>query len=97
MRPGVQALIVPSKKFKTVRIDVHFLKNATVAELAPRTLVANLLETSTQRYVNQIQFTHALSAMYGASFGVGQVKKATSMTLDFQLRWLMITTRAVSP
>ncbi len=53
MRPGVQALIVPSKKFKTVRIDVHFLKNATVAELAPRTLVANLLETSTQRYVNQ--------------------------------------------
>ncbi|RWY86482.1 EF-P 5-aminopentanol modification-associated protein YfmF [Pediococcus acidilactici] len=85
MRPGVQALIVPSKKFKTVRIDVHFLKNATVAELAPRTLVANLLETSTQRYVNQIQFTHALSAMYGASFGVGAGKKGNLHDIGFSI------------
>ncbi|MEE6657388.1 pitrilysin family protein [Pediococcus acidilactici] len=85
MRPGVQALIVPSKKFKTVRIDIHFLKNATVAELAPRTLVANLLETSTQRYPNQTEFTHALSAMYGASFGVGAGKKGNLHDIGFSI------------
>jgi predicted Zn-dependent peptidase len=82
---GIQTLVLPSKKFKTVRIDVHFLKYASIKDLAQRSLIANILETSTAKYPDQVQFTHALSEMFGASFGGGASKKGNMHDVAFSM------------
>lgn len=82
---GIQTLVLPSKKFKTVRIDVHFLKYATIKDLAQRSLIANILDTSTKKYPDQVRFTHALSEMFGASFGGGAAKKGNMHDVAFSM------------
>lgn len=85
IRPGVQALVLSDKRFKTVRIDVHLIKHATIDDLAKRSLIANILETSTKKYDDQVKFTHALSEMFGASFGVGAGKKGNAHDVGFSM------------
>lgn len=85
IKPGIQALVLPDRRFKTVRIDLHFLKHVAIKDLAARSLVANILETSTQKYNNQVKFTHALSEMFGASFGVGAGKKGNTHDVGFSI------------
>jgi predicted Zn-dependent peptidase len=85
IKPGIQALVLPTQKFKTVRIEIHFLTQATIKDLAQRALITNILETSTQKYSDQVQFTHALSEMFGASFGAGATKKGTAHDVAFSM------------
>lgn len=67
---GVDATLITTQQFKTTRIIISFLKQIeSKKELAMRTLLANILETSSQKYPTQKQVAQKLAALYGASFG----------------------------
>ena len=85
IKAGVTAVVLPTLKFKTVRIEIHFLKNAEIADLSQRTLISSILETSSAKYDNQVKLTHELSDMLGAGFGSGAVKRGRVHDVGFSM------------
>ena len=82
---GVNLNLQTTQQFKTNRIEVHFLSKASVAEMAKRTLLTNILETSSQKFNTQTKVTHELSRMYGASFSTSVAKKGTLHDISFSM------------
>lgn len=67
---GVDLTLKPTKKFKTNRILVSFTTNiSTPQEITARTLLADLLESTSQKWPTQRDVALKLSDLYGASFG----------------------------
>ena len=59
---GVMLNVIPTQQFKTTRVVISFLKELTDRkELVMRTLLANILETSSQAYPTQKAVTNNLS------------------------------------
>lgn len=81
---GVTAALIETKQFKTTKINVSF---TTIledkSELAMRTLIANLLEVSSQKYPNQKLISDKLAEMYGASFGTTVNRRGRMHTIGF--------------
>ncbi|WP_125704048.1 EF-P 5-aminopentanol modification-associated protein YfmF [Lacticaseibacillus daqingensis] len=83
---GVYLNVIPTTKFKTTRIAVHFLAPTDAMTYAARTLLTSVLETSSAAYPTQAALAAELELMYGANFGIGvskdgQVHRVTA-TLD---------------
>lgn len=71
---GVHLSVVPSKQFKTTRIEIHFLAPLAAETISKRTLLTSLLETSSQAYSTQAAIAAKLEDLYGADFGIGVTK-----------------------
>lgn len=72
---GVGLTVVPTKKFKTTRIAIHFLTPLAQADVAARTLLTSVLETSSADHPTQAALSAYLESLFGASFGIGVGKE----------------------
>lgn len=82
---GVQLHLLPTDKYKTIRITLKFkapLKKETITQ---RTMIANLLEISSKRYPTQTAFRSELSELFGASFGTAVSRKGNQHILTVSL------------
>ncbi|MFV0558933.1 MAG: EF-P 5-aminopentanol modification-associated protein YfmF [Enterococcus sp.] len=75
IQPGVNLHIIPTEKYKTIRLFVRFSNRHEKLAAAKRTLLTSLLETNSLNYPTQTAFSSHLAELYGASFGVGVGKK----------------------
>ena len=81
--------IITSKKFKTTRIFISFIKNIeSKKELAERALLANYLEMCSQNYPTQIDIARKLSQMYGASFGSSVDRRGNYQLINFSIDYI---------
>ena len=86
---GVNLNIIPSKKFKTTRIFISFIKSIeSKKELAERALLANYLEMCSQNYPTQIDIARKLSQMYGASFGSSVDRRGNYQLINFSIDYI---------
>ncbi|WP_461226899.1 EF-P 5-aminopentanol modification-associated protein YfmF [Lacticaseibacillus suihuaensis] len=83
---GVHLNVIPTTKFKTTRIAVHFLAPAQADQYAARTLLTSVLETACAAYPTQAALAAELETLYGANFGIGVGKEGglhrVTATLD---------------
>ncbi|WP_237756480.1 EF-P 5-aminopentanol modification-associated protein YfmF [Lactiplantibacillus herbarum] len=82
---GVQLTTVISHQFKTNQIIVNFRAPLTRATITQRSLLANLLETSSADYPDQRTLANALARMYGAAFGAGVSRKGPTHNLQLAI------------
>lgn len=80
---SVQMKILPSEKYKTIRINIRFAAELDAATVEKRTLLSSILETSSQKYPTQIVLAQALDEMYGANFGINVNKMGNRHILTF--------------
>lgn len=73
--PGVFLHVIPSTKYKTIRLNIRFTAPLAVATIAPRTLLSSVLETSSAKYPTQTAIANVLDELYGASFGMSVAKQ----------------------
>ncbi|AYW47659.1 insulinase family protein [Tetragenococcus osmophilus] len=75
LQSGVNLTVIPTEKFKTVRLFFHFSTEHQKKIAAKRTLLTSLLETNSLHYPSQTQLSEKLADLYGASFGLNVGKK----------------------
>ena len=75
LQPGVKLTVIPTEKFKTVRLFVRFSTKHQKAVASKRALLTNLLETNSLNYPTQTKVSEKLADLYGASFGLNVSKK----------------------
>ncbi|KRL83555.1 EF-P 5-aminopentanol modification-associated protein YfmF [Ligilactobacillus apodemi] len=81
---GVELQVVSTQQFKTNCVVVSFVTELTSREeTIMRTLLSNILETSSQTYPTQKDVALELSKMYGASFGTTVSRRGRLHTLSF--------------
>lgn len=75
LKKGVNLHVIPTTKYKTVRMMIRFSAPLLAETISKRTLLASLLETNSQHYPTQLQLSEKLADLYGASFGINIGKK----------------------
>jgi len=75
LQPGVKLTVIPTEKFKTVRLFVRFSTKHQKMDASKRALLTNLLETNSFNYPTQTKLSEKLADLYGASFGLNVSKK----------------------
>lgn len=75
LQPGVNLTVIPTEKFKTIRLFFRFSTEHQKKTAAKRTLLTNLLETNSLHYPSQTKLSEKLAELYGASFGLNVGKK----------------------
>ncbi|MDA9471223.1 EF-P 5-aminopentanol modification-associated protein YfmF [Enterococcus sp. 5H] len=86
---GVNLHVVPTEKYKTVRILVRFNTRLTRETITKRTFLSSLLETNSLNYPDQVKLSEQLAQLYGASFGINVNKKGN-------LHWLNLSMNLVN-
>ncbi|OJG99419.1 peptidase M16 inactive domain-containing protein [Enterococcus termitis] len=86
---GVNLHVVPTEKYKTVRILVRFNTRLNKETITKRTLLSSLLETNSLNYPDQVKLSEKLAELYGASFGINVNKKGN-------LHWLNVSMNFVN-
>lgn len=85
--PGVTLDFIASKQFKTSRINLTFATAAVSKKtVALRTLIANMLEVSSQKYPNQKAISDQLAFLYGATFGTSVNRRGNLHLVNFEMR-----------
>ena len=85
--PGVTLDFIASKQFKTSRINLTFVTAAVSKKtVALRTLIANMLEVSSQKYPNQKAISDQLAFLYGATFGTSVNRRVNLHLVNFEMR-----------
>lgn len=82
---GVHLTVLPTTQFKTVSVLVSFCSPVQLATLTTRSLLADLLETSSAMYPTQTALAAVLSNMYGANFNTNVTKMGNLAQLQFAL------------
>lgn len=82
---GVNLHVLPSKKYKTVRIVAKFCAPLNKKNITKRALISSLIETNSKKYPTQTALRSELSHLYGASFGTAVSKKGTFHILTVSL------------
>ncbi|KAF1295198.1 M16 family metallopeptidase [Enterococcus sp. JM4C] len=86
---GVNFHLLPTKKYKTLRIFLRFTARLDQATSTKRTLLSSLLETNSLNYPDQTKLSARLAELYGASFGLNVGKKGN-------LHWLNVGLNVVN-
>lgn len=82
--PGVQVNFIKNQQFKSVQVMVSFIRELTdQKELAKRTLLTSMLESSSAQYPNQHAITLKLAELYGATFGANTEVEGNLSLLNF--------------
>lgn len=82
---GVDLHVIPTEKYKTIRILVRFDTRLNKENSTKRTLLSSLLETNSLHYPDQVKLSEQLAKMYGASFGINVTKKGNHHWLNVSL------------
>ncbi|WP_010579655.1 EF-P 5-aminopentanol modification-associated protein YfmF [Liquorilactobacillus vini] len=88
IKPGIFLTVIPMKQFKTVRIAVDFLTELKPQRQTSRLLLANFLETCSNKYPTQQAIARQLAALYGAEFSVSSGRKGQLQILSFMFESL---------
>lgn len=83
--PAFDLQIIPTKKFKTIRIEIRFAAPLARENSTPRALLAALLETSSKKYPTQQALSTKLAELYGATFGANVSRRGQQHWLNLQL------------
>lgn len=75
LQPGVNLTVIPTEKFKTIRLFFRFSTKHSKKVAAKRTLLTSLLETNSLNYPDNTKLSEKLADLYGASFGLNVGKK----------------------
>lgn len=75
LKPGIQLTVIPTEKYKTIRIFIRFSAKHSEKNAAKRALLTSLLETNSLHYPSQTDLSSQLAELYGASFGLHVGKK----------------------
>ncbi|MGB3160788.1 MAG: pitrilysin family protein [Carnobacterium sp.] len=82
---GVNLHIIPTEKYKTVRIVVKFRSPLDKETITKRALLSSILETNSQKYPSQTLLRSELSNLFGASFGSSVTKKGSVHVLSVSM------------
>ncbi|WP_414839888.1 EF-P 5-aminopentanol modification-associated protein YfmF [Carnobacterium sp. TMP28] len=82
---GVNLHIIPTEKYKTVRIVIKFRAPLDKKTITKRALLSSLLETNSEKYPTQTALRSELSNLFGASFGSSVTKKGAFHVLTLSL------------
>lgn len=82
---GVHLTVLPTTQFKTISTLITFSSPASLATLTARSLLADLLETSTAAYPTQTDLASVLSDMYGANYSTNVTKNGDQAQFQFAL------------
>lgn len=84
LKPGIKVRFIQNKQFKSVQMMVSFIHELeSERELASRTLLAGILESSSAAYPNQHAITLKLAELYGATFGANTEVEGNLSLLNF--------------
>ncbi len=72
---GVYLQVLPTKKYKTIRLNIRFATPLKKGVATKRTLLSSLLETNSEKYPTQTAVSKKLEELYGASFGFQVARK----------------------
>lgn len=72
---GVNLHVLPTKKYKTIRIFIRFTARLQQEVITKRSLLSSMLETNSLNYPDQTKLSAQLAELYGASFGLSVRKK----------------------
>ncbi|GKT03501.1 EF-P 5-aminopentanol modification-associated protein YfmF [Furfurilactobacillus entadae] len=82
---GVHLTVIPTTQFKTISILISYSSKARLETLTTRSLLADLMETSSAAYPTQTALASALSDMYGANFSTNVTKSGDIAQFQFAL------------
>lgn len=82
LKNGINFHVIPTEKYKTVRMMMRFSAPLSVETISKRTLLASMLETSSKKYNTQLAVSEKLADMYGASYGINVGKKGQTHYLS---------------
>jgi len=85
LKKGVRLSVVPTEKFKTIRILFRFQAPLQKEIIAKRTLLSSLLETNCATYPTQTQMSARLAELYGASFSTYVSRKGKQHWFDISV------------
>jgi predicted Zn-dependent peptidase len=83
LKKGVHLHVLPTEKYKTIRIYIRFTTTLKRELITKRAILTSLLETNSLHYPDQAQLSAKLADLYGASFGASVGKKG-------QLHWVNV-------
>ena len=84
LKPWIKVRFIQNKQFKSVQMMVSFIHELeSERELASRTLLAGILESSSAAYPNQHAITLKLAELYGATFGANTEVEGNLSLLNF--------------
>ncbi|MGM0126268.1 hypothetical protein IGI37_003697 [Enterococcus sp. AZ194] len=86
---GVNFHILPTEKYKTLRVFIRFTTRLDKETSTKRTLLSSLLETNSLNFPDQTKLSARLAELYGASFGMNVGKKGN-------LHWLNVGLNVVN-
>ena len=75
IQPGISLTVIPTEKFKTIRLFIRFSTPHTRKKATSRTLLTSLLETNSLNYPTQTALSAKLAELYGARFGLNVSKR----------------------
>lgn len=82
---GVNLHIMQTEKYKTIRIVIKFRAPLDRETITKRALLANLIETNSEKYSTQTALRSELSNLFGAGFGSSVTKKGNAHILTLSL------------
>lgn len=85
---GVGLHIIKTTQFKSNQIMINFGTQQTAANTTARSLLADLLETSTHKYPTQTALARQLSQLYGADVGTGVGRIGTLHSIRLKARFI---------
>lgn len=85
LQPGINLTVIPTKKFKTIRLFFRFSAKHHKKNAAKRALLTSLLETNSLNYPTQTKLSEKLAELYGASFGLNVAKKGNVHQVNLML------------
>lgn len=85
---GVELHIIKTSQFKNNQIIVNFGTPQTADNTTARSLLGDLLETSTHKYPTQTALARQLSRLYGADVGTGVARIGTMHTVRLKARFI---------
>lgn len=86
LTPQVALHIVPTKQFRTIEINFHFIEPITAQSLSARSLLASVLESRSKDFANQAAMAEQLANLYGADFDINVSKNGEYSFLTVRLR-----------
>ncbi|MCB5954857.1 EF-P 5-aminopentanol modification-associated protein YfmF [Enterococcus sp. CWB-B31] len=86
---GVNLHVLPTEKYKTIRIFMRFNTKLDRKIITKRTLLSSLMETNSLNYPDQTLMSEKLAELYGAGFGLNVNKKGN-------LHWLNLSMSIVN-
>ena len=69
IQPGISLTVIPTEKFKTIRLFIRFSTPHTRKKATSRTLLTSLLETNSLNYPTQTALSAKLAELYGVKAG----------------------------